>query len=296
MSPQRVIVYGDGFEVTFYSDGESDTDALMIAESGVEGWYSTPDLKTGYTERGTGDGAHDVSASDVLYASRVVTLHFVVNAHSRNGILRLVQQVERLAHQYVRFRLIDDGCDSFVQGVCEVSVPGNYGDAGWLEDCSLTVTCPRPERLSWTAQKRQVSAALRSFGGLYYGPDAKGLVYDLTYGASVADQRNVCTIVNRGSSRAYPVFTVNGDFDLSVSLGLTANGTSSTLTFDTYQDGNAPVVLDTRSRTASRGGVDVTELVSRRGWQTVPPNGSMTVILNSAGDGWVDVECRDTWM
>lgn len=296
MSPQRVIVYGDGFEVTFYSDGESDTDALMIAESGVEGWYSTPDLKTGYTERGTGDGAHDVSASDVLYASRVVTLHFIVNARTRNGILSLVEQVERLAHQLVRFRLVDDGCDSFVQGMCAVNVPGEYGRDGWLDDCSLTVTCVRPERLAWTAQKRQVSCLYESYGGLFYGGEAKGLVYPLSYGGVASDARNVCTLVNRGSSRAYPIFTINGSYSISVELSLSCDGKRSTLGFRRGANDTAPAVLDTRSRTASMGGVDVSEDIYRRGFMSIPPQGAMTVVLSSAGSGWVDVECRDTWM
>lgn len=291
-----VILSAGTDSVTLHGSGRWAEDGLALTS--IQGWYETPDTKTDLVERSTGDGAHDLSDMEIMYEARTVTLGYraIVGA-SRSKALDQLTALGRMVHRMVRVRVVDDGQDTFCDGYASIDLDQSIQNPSW-QDVSgvVNIVCPRPERLSWTAQKRQVSAALKSFGGLYYGPDAKGLVYDVTYGASVADQRNVCTIVNRGSSRAYPVFTVNGGFDLSVSLGLTANGTSSTLTFDTFQGGSAPVVLDTRSRTASRGGVDVTELVSRRGWQTVPPNGSMTVVLNSAGDGWVDVECRDTWM
>lgn len=291
-----VMLSGGGASVTLHGDG-----AYMgpgIALTSLQGWYETPNAKVDSATRQTGDGDHDLTDQDILYETRTVSIGYrVLAGRSRQQALDQLALLDRMTHRMVTVRVRDDGQDSYCTGYYERSIDQTIQNPAW-QDVSgvVTIVCPRPERLAWTAQKRQVSAALRSFGGLYYGPDAKGLVYDVSYGATAADQRNVCTIVNRGSSRAYPVFTINGGFDLSVSLGLTANGTSSTLTFDTFQGGNAPVVLDTRSRTASRGGVDVTELVSRRGWQTVPPNGSMTVILNSAGDGWVDVECRDTWM
>ena len=38
------------------------------------------------------------------------------------------------------------------------------------------------------------------------------------------------------------------------------------------------------------------ENLRQRGFPTVPPGGSTAVNLQSVGDGYVTVECRDTYM
>lgn len=65
------------------------------------------------------------------------------------------------------------------------------------------------------------------------------------------DARNVCTLTNNGSSRAYPVFTVQGPWPSGVQLTFPGLGMS----LDYAESvGNVPLVLDSRSRTASIGG------------------------------------------
>ena len=60
--------------------------------------------------------------------------------------------------------------------------------------------------------------------------------------------------------------------------------------------GNVPLVLDSRSRTASIGGLDVSRNLRQRGFPTVQPGGSLAVNLQSIGNGYVSVECHDTYM
>ena len=57
-----------------------------------------------------------------------------------------------------------------------------------------------------------------------------------------------------------------------------------------------PVLLDTRSRTASMGGVDVTAKMSQRGWMTIPAGKALTVNLATPGSGWVTCESHDTYI
>ncbi|KAB8291969.1 hypothetical protein DSM100238_1824, partial [Bifidobacterium apri] len=43
---------------------------LSLLVAGVEGWFETPDLTTGTTARGSGDGLHDIPVQDIQYGSR----------------------------------------------------------------------------------------------------------------------------------------------------------------------------------------------------------------------------------
>ena len=292
--PELVELSAGGLKVTFDGgNADPDDDVLYIAPEGVEGWYDMPDDKTTMTERGQGDGAHDIPVADILYSARVVTLHFIVGAHDRQGVVRLLTQIRRVcAHSKVRFLLRDAGHDCYVTGRAILKSSGRYGDDGWLEDNTLTVTCERPEILSDSTLLFQLYPASTGDNGLRYGDSAAGLQYPLTYGVAATDARNVGTIRNGGTSRAYPVFTVNGSF---ASVQLMFPGT--TLGLDYSQPvGGTPLVLDCRSRTATMGGLDVSRNLRSRGFPTVPANGSLSVNLQSSGSGWITVESHDTYM
>jgi hypothetical protein len=60
--------------------------------------------------------------------------------------------------------------------------------------------------------------------------------------------------------------------------------------------GAVPLTLDSRSQTASMGGVDVSRNLSRRDFPVVPASGSVSLRLMSAGSGWVTASCRDTFI
>ena len=294
----ELVELSNGTETLTFDGGENaspDDDVLLIGEDGIEGWFESPDDKTVMSERGQGDGAHDVWASDILYSARVVTLHFIVSAHGRQGVVRLLNRVRRVcAHSKVRVRLYDGGYDCYATGRATVKASAKYARDGWLDDCTITVTCERPEILSSSPHRFQLLPSVDSDHlGLRYGDGGKGLQYPLSYGQAATDSRNVGTLVNDGSSRAYPVFTVTGPWPDGVRL---AFPNLNTVLDYSQPVGAVPLVLDSRSRTASIGGLDVSRNLRSRGFPTVPAGGSVSVNLTSTGSGWVDVEVHDTWM
>ncbi|WP_137658171.1 hypothetical protein [Bifidobacterium moukalabense] len=296
--PELVEVSAAGLTITF--DGghgvDPKDDVLLIAKDGIEGWYDFPDDKTVMSERGQGDGAHDVWQSDFLYSARVITLHFVVSAHDRIGIVRLLNDVRRVcAHRRVKFRLKDATHDCYVTGRAVLASNGQYGTDGWLEDNTLTVTCERPEILSTNSHDGEARAATIQSGGLSYGSGNAGLAYPLSYGV-VSGGATLCRLPNDGTSRAYPTFTINGDWPSGVSLYLNCEGRRTELRYDSAIHFGTPVLLDTRTRTATLGGVDVSKHLSARGWRTIPAGKALTVLLGTAGSGWVSCSSHDTYM
>jgi hypothetical protein len=275
-------------------EGSGDLDCLCIAKGGIEGWWSTPAAKVNVTARGQGDGGHDVSEDDISYASRTVTLHWNANASSRDALLALTDSVRRLVHRQVRMRVVDGTEDTCCSGGYMVLTQQPDYRSGSIADSTITIVFERPERLSSTPQRYQLLPSIESdHVGLSYGDSGKGLAYPLSYGKAAVDARNVCTLTNNGSSRAYPVFTVQGPWPNGVQL--TFPGLDMSLDY-AQAVGNVPLVLDSRSRTASIGGLDVSRNLRQRGFPTVQPGGSLAVNLQSIGNGYVSVECHDTYM
>lgn len=275
-------------------EGSGDLDCLCIAKGGIEGWWSTPAAKVNVTARGQGDGGHDVSEDDISYASRTVTLHWNANASSRDALLALTDSVRRLVHRQVRMRVVDGTEDTCCSGGYMVLTQQPDYRSGSIADSTITIVFERPERLSSTPQRYQLLPSIESdHVGLSYGDSGKGLAYPLSYGKVAVDARNVCTLTNNGSSRAYPVFTVQGPWPNGVQL--TFPGLDMSLDY-AQAVGNVPLVLDSRSRTASIGGLDVSRNLRQRGFPTVQPGGSLAVNLQSIGNGYVSVECHDTYM
>lgn len=275
-------------------EGSGDLDCLCIAKGGIEGWWSTPAAKVNVTARGQGDGGHDVSEDDISYASRTVTLHWNANASSRDALLALTDSVRRLVHRQVRMRVVDGTEDTCCSGGYMVLTQQSDYRSGSIADSTITIVFERPERLSSTPQRYQLLPSIESdHVGLSYGDSGKGLAYPLSYGKAAVDARNVCTLTNNGSSRAYPVFTVQGPWPNGVQL--TFPGLDMSLDY-AQAVGNVPLVLDSRSRTASIGGLDVSRNLRQRGFPIVQPGGSLAVNLQSIGNGYVSVECHDTYM
>lgn len=275
-------------------EGLGDLDCLCIGKNGIEGWHSTPTPKVSATARGQGDGGHDVSEDDIIYASRTVTLHWNANASSRQSLIELTNKVRRFVHRHVRLRVVDGIEDTYCeQGYLSMSQEPKYRE-GKIDDSEITIVFERPERLSSKAQCFQLLPSMDSARvGLSYGGSNKGLAYPLSYGVAAADARNVGLIVNGGSSRAYPTFTCQGPWPDGVQITFPGLGLSLDYSQPVH---DVPLVLDSRSRSASIGGLDVSRNLRSRGFPTVPAGGSVSVNLQSVGSGYVTVETRDTYM
>jgi hypothetical protein len=257
----------------------------------LDGWYSTPDAKVKLTERASGDGAHDVAESDIIYGTRTITAEYRILSDSRSRLLAHEMELLSLAHQNVRFRVTDDTSDLYAVGYVDsvVKDKSQQNIPKQTENGTLTVVCPRPERLAWSPLQTQLFPVSTVQGGLRYN-GGKGLKYPLSYGTA-GTSSNVALLLNQGSSKAYPVLTVTGPFPNGVQI----QWGGSALQYDGAV-GAVPLILDSRSQTASMGGVDVSRNLSLRDFPTVPAAGSVSLRLMSAGTGWVTAVCRDTYI
>lgn len=291
-----VTLTANGSAVTLHGDG--DWQGHGIALTGITGWYATPDPKITVTARGQGDGGHDIAESDILYAARVVTVGYRVLAGDRQEALGLLAQLDRAVHGLVTCRVTDQGQDTqCVGGYYSRSLEQKIQNPLWQNlSGDITLVFERPERVAAEARRIQLTAQHVSMagGGLNYGANRTGLRYPLSYGLKAEDAgTNVGVLTNQGSIRAYPVFTVNGPMPDGVRLDFPGLQQSIHCT---QPVNDVPLVLDTRTRTASIGGQDVSRTLDERGFPTVPADGSINVVLSSLGGGFVDCAVRDTYM
>jgi len=136
----------------------------------LDGWYSTPDAKVNLTERASGDGAHDVSAEDIIYGTRTIVVDYRILTDSRTRLLAHESSLLSLAHQQVRFRVTDDDSDLFASGYVDsvVKDKSQQNLAKQTETGTLTIVCPRPERLAWSPLQSQLFPVSAVQGGLLY--------------------------------------------------------------------------------------------------------------------------------
>lgn len=295
-----------GVDTVHLEGGSGSPPVLFLLKAGVEGWFETPDLATGTTARGAGDGLHDIPVQDIRYGSRTVILHFAVWGRDRSETLGLWDRVRRMvAHRLVTVRVVDSDHDLTCTGMASMDKPDGTWDREWVEG-TINVVCPRPELLSHAAHSFPLLASHAVDGatgvGLSYNQfgtnrEWPGLAYPLSYSRS-SDTANVASqsagiLRNEGTSRAYPVFTCNGPFPDGVALDFPSLNASIECTQPVY---GVPLVLDCRSRSATVGGLDVSRRLSSRGFPVVEPGGTLSVVLRTGGSGWVDCAIHDTYM
>lgn len=270
-----------------------DGDREMILRE-IDGWHGTPESRTEATPRKWGDGDHDVSEADIAYGARTVSVSYRLLAGDRGRLERLRGMLGALTHRLVRLRVVDPPEDTYQVGevlqVLPDKAPQNM--AMQTDTGLITVLCRRPERLSWRSMDVQLFPTSSSSGGLSYGDKGLGLAYPLSYGADAGSPQSVALLRNGGSAMAYPVITVTGPMPDGVLL-VGSDGRSLQWSGSV---GMVPLVLDCRTQTASMGGVDVSRLLTRRGFPSIPAMGSLSVQLMSPGSGWATVSVRDTYL
>lgn len=289
MSLDAILYIGDN-QVRLRGAGTDDDECVYVDRDGIEGWLSAPEVKTEPVERKWGNGAHDVAAEDISYAARTVTLHLDLVSNARERLLDMASLLSRAAGRLVRLRVVDGGQDTFVDGY----VRPEYG-ATWSNQVltgTLTLVCPRPERLSWLSQDVLLYPGASLSGGLSYGSRGLGLAYPLSYGADAGSSQSVALLRNAGSAPAYPTVTAAGPMPEGVLLV----GSDGRALQWSGSVGPTPLILDCRTQTASMGGVDVSRSLTRRGFPSVPPGGSLSVQLMSPGGGWVTISVHDTYI
>ena len=273
-----------------YGDGG---DREMILRE-IDGWSATPESKTGATPRKWGDGDHDVSQADIVYGSRTVSISYRLLAEDRDRLLELRERLNGLTHRLVMMRVMDGAEDTYQVGevlhVLPDKAPQNL--VAQTESGVATFLFRRPERLSWRSTDVLLYPGASSSGGLSYGDKGLGLAYPLSYGADAGSSQSVALLRNAGSATAYPMVTVTGPMPEGVLLV----GSDGRALQWMGSVGPTPLVLDCRTQTASMGGVDVSRSLTRRGFPSVPPGGTLSVQLMSLGTGWVTVSVHDTYI
>lgn len=278
-----------GSQQVFLRGREPDKYGLFVNGDGIEGWDSSPDAKVSLTERQTGDGAHAIEESSILYAARTVTVNFNAHGETRSEVTKYLRNINGMCHRLIKLRVVDDDQDTYVNGYIESSV-----DAEWFGNWAqgeITVVCPDPRRYSTSVKRVQLFPNGSASGGLFYGNEGKGLVYSLSYGKAPEVLQNVATLVNNGNTTAYPVITANGSLTANFRFD-SSNGSVSY----SQSVGGTPVVFDCLTRTANIGGLDRSKYLTERGFPKVPPYGSNTITMQASGSGWATVEWHDTYI
>ena len=307
-------------------DGSASARGMILR--GLSGWLGSPTAKTDLTERLVGDGAHDVQDAQILYSARTVTIDYRLLAdtpHDRNQVLDMQADLRTFLHRTVRVRVQDDAHDLYCEGyVDSVDTEQSTQNINWQYlTGQIVIVCPRPELLSSLERGCQLQCASleTGSGGLSYNPQDdflaasgegeptnsvnglfgtlegdEGIHYPLTYYLDDDETAasNTGAVTNAGSSSAYPVFRVHGPMPDGVDLEFPGTGLRLQCSLPVYA--GSELILDSRTRTASVNGVDVSETLISRGFPTVPPQGGLSLLLRTVGGGWVDVESHDTYI
>lgn len=276
-----------------YIDGQTHgrtPDGLYVDwDTGVKGWFETPQAKVSLSERAAGDGAFPVGPSAVLYSARTVTVGVMAAGPDSDAVAAHRRRLLALAHRIVTIVVRDGSEETRADGYVEVSwgkVRRTRAQTG-----TMTVVCPDPRRYGTTPHRAYLSPGAAA-GALAWHADAPhGLLWPLSFGDGGAGA-NVATLRNEGTSAAYPVITASGSLD---GITLTDTSTGAQLAYAAHV-GSQPVTLDCLSRTASVAGVDASRLLSARGFPSVPAGGEVTLALTATGTGTVCVEWRDTYI
>lgn len=284
---RRVYITWDDGEVYFRGDHPEQM-GLFVTSDGIEGWDSSPTAKVSMTEKATGDGSHAITDADVLYSSRVVTVNFRAHGGSRDEVLGYIRQVAQACHRVVKLRIVDGTSDLYCMGYSEHSIEAEWNDRWGIG--TLTVTCPDPIRYSTQIHRIQISPNYSVTNGLSFG-DGEGLVFPLSYGEIIQGAENIGTLHNSGTAKAYPVITVNGRVDggFVFEFGQRSLSYSQPVT-------TVPLVLDSSTRIATIGDLDVSRSLTSRGWPELEPGGSLTVVLLGSGSGYADITWHDAYI
>lgn len=318
-----VTLSADGVEPVVF-DGSQEASGFILR--GLSGWLGTSSAKVDLVERAAGDGAHDVMDAQILYAARTVSVDYRLlpaGSADRDGLLAMQAMIRRMLHRTMVVRVQDAGSDLTATGyVDSIDVPQTAQNVNrqYMEG-QINIVCPRPELLSTQEQAVQLICDRLDLGrgGLSYNPagmltrwegepnnsvsvltvdtleGTRGLRYPLTY-RIYDDETDSSTgmIRNAGTSRAYPVFEVCGD--LPDGIDLVFPGTGLQLACAHAIHPGTPLILDSRTRTASIHGRDVSDTLINRGFPTIQPASSLAMRVHTLGDGWVNVTSHDTYM
>lgn len=262
---------------------------IIEGADSLDGWYSTPDSKVESTERQSGHGAFPVTKDMVLYSARTVSFNTSAIAGDRAKVLDTLEQIQLLAGSIVTIRVVDGERDTYATGYIETEwKPDRWFTAS---TGTITIVCPDPRRYATEGTQAFLSPMTGADGGFMFDTDAGVVLSQPFQWAGDTEGGNVAVIENNGTTTAYPTLTVGGYWPNGVIIN-TGSGQLSYGVRLYYQN----LVLDSKSRTASINGVDVTRNLTSRDFPTVEPGETLRLSCNSAGTGGITVSIRDTYI
>lgn len=306
MVPYFIELSAEGVEPVRLNGTAGSLSGLGIVGRGIEGWDSTPTTKVDAVARSAGDGGYDIDAGNILYASRTVKVIWAAYGDNRQSVHELTDSLRRFVHRLVTMRVVDGEQDTYCEhGYFSMDQASVYRHAT-TDASSFTIVFERPERLSTHTQRIQVNCPSNiTGGGLTYNPDLLlttldgdiAIRYPLTYDMPGDEAlTNTGLLHNTGTSRAYPVLTVCGDLPEGIHIAFP--GTGLELACSRPINPAVPLVLDCRSRTASMGGTDISESLTKRGFPMIDPDGTLKVLTltTTPTSAWIECIAHDTWM
>lgn len=247
----------------------------------VEGWWGGAPVSHRVTDKPAAPGVWIGTSS---HSARSVTLAGVLVGPTQQAVAAALDTLNALAD-------LDDA-PLQVETPAGVRIAWVRRDSetltSWASDLAVTfsVSLIAADPRLYGPVQRTVVLPVSQVGGIRYP-----LTYPLRYHGVGAQSSTL--LVNAGNAAAPVRLVAHGPLPDGVRVVLG----SRTLAFDMPLFAGQSVVLDGRSRTASIGGVDMSQHLSRREWVDVPAGGSLRVsLVGRTGGGWVDVEWADTWL
>lgn len=241
-----------------------------------------------------GHGAFRVRDSDIRRGQRTVGVTGWTMAESLNEMEARIQQLEQQPEQHVRLRFVGQGRDVWCEGVWEFTRPDQLNPT--LTEWTAKFTCEEPWLWSSVEQTLFLQSQASSTGGLNWGTDTEGLVWDLDWGDAGLDG-NSGIVYNAGNATSGPVITVHGDYSQGVTL---MDSLGRSLVYDGPILSGSPLTFDCRPgrHTVKADGVNRSYLLSTREWFDVPRGSDLGIsfLPHTTGNGWAEVTMRDAWL
>lgn len=294
MSLFRLILsYGDD-EIIFNGSSPRAKSPYFVTKDEIEGLYSAPAVKTDIQERDTANGGHPVMDADVLYSARTITIPFAISTLDHELVDLSRTKIGRMMGKAnVKLTVLDGTQSTYLTGFIRPeysNIPDTYTDTG-----KITMICADPYRYSAEASTSWMDASSLSAGGLVFSGANDSLQFPMNYGVSDTAS-NIAKVSNSGNYASWPVITIAGTLSDIILHWRKSTGEEGDIIINGTVNSYAPVTIDTRNSTATIGGMDVSYMISRKSYPSIPPGGDIVFSLLGNGNGGVSVVNRNTWI
>ena len=283
------LSYGDQSITFLGAIGEQAETGLFF--SSLDGWYSTPQTKVDSTEYETANGAPRVTDDEVHYAARTVTIGVSVKGNNRDAVRSSIESILGFAQKVITVTVSDTKSETYATGYVAYTSDTHMDSSGATG--SLVIVCNDPQRYSTKQSVGTIVPTNLDGGGLVFNSTTHSLMWPLSFGDGAIRTGNSCTIYNNGTIPADITITASGYMPGGIAVTDTSTGRQLAYGQTVTWSG---LTLDSRTRTASVAGVDVSRSLTSRDFPTVPAGGSVTLSLQASGTGTLTATCHDTYI